>query len=96
VAPGVGASTTTGRTLDISFIGAAAGTGPCTADYAVDALESKTAVAVSVRETRSGDATEIACTDVGYQRHLRVRLAAPLRNRVLVDAATKGPVAVSS
>ncbi len=96
VPPGVGASTTTGRTLDISFIGAAAGTGPCTADYAVDALESKTAVAVSVRETRSGDATEIACTDVGYQRHLRVRLTVPLRNRVLVDAATKGPVAVTS
>ena len=93
VSPGVGASTTTGRTLDISFIGAAAGNGPCTADYAADALESKTAVAISVRatRTRSGDGTEVACTAVGYLRHLRVRLTVPLRNRVLVDAATKGP-----
>jgi hypothetical protein len=96
LAPGVGASTTTGRTLDVSFIGAAAGNGPCTADYAVDALESKVAVAVSVRETRSGDGTEVACTAIGYQRHLRIQLTAPLRNRVLVDAATKGPVAVTS
>ncbi len=96
VAPGVGATTTTGRTLDISFVGAAAGNGPCTADYAVDALESKTAVAISVRETRSGDGTEVACTAMGYQRHLRIRLTVPLRNRVLVDATTKGPVAVTS
>ena len=96
VAPGVGASTTAGRTLDISFIGAAAGDGPCTADYAADALESKTAVAISVRETRSGDGTAVACTDVGYQRHVRIQLRVPLRNRVLVDAATKGPVAVTS
>jgi hypothetical protein len=96
VAPGVGASTATGRTLDISFVGAAAGAGPCTADYALDARESKTAVAVSIRQTRYGDGTEVVCAAVGYQRHVRLRLTAPLRNRVLVDAATKGPVAVVS
>jgi len=98
LAPGVGASTTTGRTLEISFIGAAAGNGPCTAEYTADVLESRTAVAIAVRETRtgSGNGMAVACTDVGYQRHLRIRLTLPLRNRVLVDSATKGPIAVTA
>jgi hypothetical protein len=81
-----------GRVVTISFVGASAGSGPCTADYAVDQLASRTAVAVSVRETRRETG---ACTDVGYVRHQRITLTSPLGNRVLVDARSKGPVATA-
>jgi hypothetical protein len=94
--PDVGARTTTGRTLDVAFIGAAAGHGPCTANYTVDTLGSRAAVAISIRETRSGDGTAAVCAAIGYPRHVRIRLTAPLGNRVLVDAATEGPLVVTS
>jgi hypothetical protein len=80
------------RTATISFVGAAPGHGPCTADYAVDQLASDTAVAVLVREVHSTPGPGGACSDVGYGRRQTIVLAAPLGNRVLVDAATTGPV----
>jgi hypothetical protein len=81
-----------GRTGTISFVGAAPGRGPCTADYAVDQLSSHTAIAISVRETRSAQGN---CAAVGYERHVNIELASPLGNRVLVDAATKGAASVA-
>ena len=81
-----------GRTGTVYFVGAASGRGPCTADYTVDQLSSNVAIAVSVRETRHAEGN---CVSVGYGRHATIVLASPLGHRVLVDAATKGPVSVA-
>jgi hypothetical protein len=81
-----------GRTATIMFTGAAPGSGRCTADYTVDQLASDTAVAIRVRETRSSSGL---CSSLGYGRQQNLVLASPLGGRVLVDAATKGPVAIA-
>jgi hypothetical protein len=83
-----------GRTATITFVGARAGRGPCTADYTVEQLASRTAVVVSVRELRqdSPSAPTTTCPAVGYSRMQTIVFAAPLGNRVLVDAATGAPV----
>jgi hypothetical protein len=83
---------TNGRTVTITFVGAAPGRGPCTADYTVDQLASETAVAIRVRETNNRRGT---CRLVGYARHVAIVLASPLGGRVLVDATTKAPVAIA-
>jgi hypothetical protein len=82
-----------GRHATIMFVGWAAGSGPCTADYTVDQLSSNTAVAIGVRETAARDGV---CAAIGYSRQLEIVLGSPLGNRVLVDAATKGPVPIAS
>jgi hypothetical protein len=82
-----------GDTVTITFFGAAAGTGPCDAQYAADIAQSSTAVAVSVRElpaatsqpAPSGDVA-MGCADVGYRRELTVRLTPALAGRVLIDS----------
>lgn len=84
-----------GRTLNLSFGGAAEGTGPCTADYTVDQTESATAVAIDVRETRAGNGQEVACNLVAYPRHASIVLDAPLGNRVLISGATKGAISTA-
>ncbi|HEY7440078.1 MAG TPA: hypothetical protein VIC35_11860 [Acidimicrobiia bacterium] len=83
-----------GRSATITFVGARAGKGPCTADYSVDQLASNTAVAITIRQTRQGRGPG-PCLAIGYPRHERVELASPLGNRVLVDAKTKGPIAIA-
>ena len=97
-----------GRHLTVSFVGAAAGSGPCTVDYAADQLASVTAVAIRVREIRHGTATTPAtvgrttlgptsytCPDVGYLRRVTILLDAQLGDRVLIDATTHGPVQIT-
>ena len=84
-----------GRTATITFVGTATGDGPCTADYDVDQLASKTAVSVRVREVRETRRSGVICTAVGYSRQETIVLDTPLGNRVLVDASTKGPVAIA-
>jgi hypothetical protein len=82
-----------GDTVTVTFIGAAAGTGPCDAQYAADIAQSSTAVVVSVREipsatsqpAPSGDVA-MGCADVGYPRELTVTLSPPLAGRVLIDS----------
>jgi hypothetical protein len=80
-----------GRTLTGEFVGAPAGTGPCTADYHLELAQSREAVAVAVREHD----TNVACSAVGYPRHVTRVLSAPLGARVVVDAASRAAVAVS-
>lgn len=81
-----------GRTLNLTVIGAAAGTGPCTADYAATATESSNAVAVEVHETLHMTSAPVACEQVGYPRQITVRLVAPLGPRVLVDTKARAPI----
>jgi len=82
-----------GRTLTLEFVGAASGTGPCTASYSPDQAASGTAVAVAVHEHAHGG--DVACAAVGYPRRVTVVLPAPLGGRVLVDAASGVAIAVT-
>jgi hypothetical protein len=84
-----------GRTATVTFVGAKPGIGPCGADYTVFRSESENAVALFVRETLHAIDTTVSCTAVGYLRHEVVVLEAPLGNRVLVDAKTRGPVPIA-
>jgi hypothetical protein len=70
----------------LSFVGMAAGTGPCQANYAADVTQSSTAVSVSVRELANPNNRNVQCDAVGFRRALTVTLQPPLGNRVLIDA----------
>jgi hypothetical protein len=83
-----------GRTLTVRFVGAPAGTGPCSASYSVTQAASRTAVAVAVTE-HGRDGTAV-CADVGYLRQVTVALPAPLGGRVLVDAASGVAITVTT
>lgn len=80
------------RTLTVQFFGAPSGTGPCTASYTATQAASRVAVAVAVKEHAHGGSA--ACAAVGYMRQVTMALAAPLRGRVLVDAASGVAVTV--
>ncbi len=85
------------RKLTVTFPGAPAGTGPCTADYAGSAIESAEAVSVAVHTTRSGTSNDpsVVCSLVGYPRRVTVALKVPLGARVVVDARTEAPLVVT-
>jgi hypothetical protein len=82
-----------GDTVTLTFIGAEAGTGPCSAQYAAAIAQSSTAVVVSVREipsatsqpAPSGDVA-MGCDDMGHRRELTVTLTPGLGGRVLIDS----------
>jgi hypothetical protein len=79
------------RTLTVSLIGAAAGTGPCTSSYALTLTESSTAVVATVTEVSHGSPGTV-CDLVGHLRKVSAVLDTPLGNRVLLDAVTGQPV----
>lgn len=83
-----------GRTITAEFVGSAAGTGPCTADYTLEVDESATAVAVQVDAHPRAEGAN--CAAVGYPRRATAALAAPLGARVVVDAATDRAVATKA
>jgi hypothetical protein len=103
---GGGAVTLVGdRTLQVRVFGKAAGDGPCEARYEVFAYESHQAVAIVTREipkaspptTSSTDpGTFTACADVGYTQTVTTTIEQPLGNRVVVNGATRAPLAVTS
>ena len=86
-----------GRTLTVGFVGLAAGSGPCTANYSVTAETSRTAVAVSVHAHDAGGSgtAALTCNLVGYHREATTVLDAALGARVLVDAASGSAVPVT-
>jgi hypothetical protein len=87
-----------GRQIVANIVGAPSGTGPCTADYTLSVRESTQAVAIAVvpHPHRSARAEGlVVCSAVGYQRHVRAELRAPLGNRVVVDAMTDGAAAAT-
>jgi hypothetical protein len=84
-----------GHRLTISFLGAAPGSGPCSADYAADVEQSATAVLVSVRTLPAPSPSSAAvCATMAYERRLTVTLRSPLGDRVLIDT-TGVPVPVT-
>ncbi len=82
------------ETLTVHLAGAAAGTGPCTADYSIQIATSHHAVAVQI-VTHSHDTAGMACAAVAYPRQVTAKLPSPLGNRVLVDAASRTAVIVN-
>jgi hypothetical protein len=95
--PGGGSATLSsdGKTLTISFIGAAEGQGPCTADYATVLEERANIVGLSVKTTRQGTGQVEACSAGGFKRTVTVSLASPLGDRVVVDSISGDPIAVT-
>ncbi len=79
-----------GRRITANFVGAAGGSGPCTATYSLSVKESSHAVAIAViSHPYEGAGAEVACASVGYPRHAAAELKAPLDGRVVVDAKTE-------
>jgi hypothetical protein len=70
-----------GRSVTYHFTGSPAA---CMPDYAGDAVESRTAVVVRIREV-TVDSSDRGCPAIGVRRTVPVRLAAPLGARVLVS-----------
>ncbi|HEY1508758.1 MAG TPA: hypothetical protein VGF93_07160 [Solirubrobacteraceae bacterium] len=84
-----------GTAITISFIGAAAGSGPCEARYTASAVADDRAVAFTIHTiTKSGPPGTI-CSAVGYFRTAILRLAKPLGARVLISSSDGGAVAVT-
>ncbi|MCU1426166.1 MAG: putative secreted protein [Actinomycetia bacterium] len=82
--------------LVLHFVGAAPGTGPCTADYAAHVVEGATAVVVGIEAIRHETSGTGSCVAVGYSRETTITLSSPLGARVLVDEQTKSASAVRS
>ncbi len=95
--PGGGSATLSsdGKTLTVSFTGAAEGQGPCTADYAAVLDERANIVGLSVKTTRQGTGKVESCPAVGFARTVTATLAVPLGYRVLVDSTSGEPIAVT-
>ena len=81
------------RTLTAEFVGAAAGTGPCTAGYRLELAESRTAVIVGILE--HDHAGSMSCASGGYPRRATAVLLVPLGARVVVDAVSGTAIAVT-
>ncbi len=81
------------RTLTVRFGGAPSGPGPCSADYELTVVESRTTVAVTVHEHDHDSG--ISCAQPAYPRQVTTRLEATLGARVVLDAATSRAVAVT-
>jgi hypothetical protein len=80
-----------GQTLTVTFVGARDGADkPCGVDYALEAVESVTAVVVVIHERRhAGSET---CSMMGYPREGSVALGAPLGERTVLDGRTESPL----
>ena len=83
------------RTLLLTFAGPPAGTGPCEANFVASSAESASAAAVSLRSITSPKYKNVACALVAVDRHLTITLLTPLRNRVVIDAASLMAVPVT-
>ena len=87
------------RTLTVTFVGAAAGTGPCEKQYAAFVVQTPWAVGVSIFEThQSGDPIQTPgtiCPAIGFTRQVSVHLDAALGNRVVVGVDDGVPLNVS-
>ncbi len=83
------------RSLTVRTGGAPEGTGPCTASYLLHVGASKTAVALQVRVVQHNPTSGIGCALPAYTVQLTAKLAAPLGNRVVVDALSHTAVPVA-
>jgi hypothetical protein len=83
-----------GRRIVANFAGAPAGTGPCTASYALSVKESKQAVAVELISHAHGG-PNAPCFKPAYTRHATAELEEPVGPRVVVDASSEGAMSLT-
>jgi hypothetical protein len=74
-----------GKSLTVSFIGAAAGSQPCDASYSLIATSDENAVAITIVEHPVAAPATTICTAVGYVRSATVSLASGNRLAATVD-----------
>jgi hypothetical protein len=75
------------------------GKAPCEANYEVHAYESDQAVAIVTREIPNLSTTTTApvvCSSAAYSQTLTTTIDRPLGNRVVINGATRAPLAVTS
>jgi len=78
------------RRLVLTFVGGGPPGAPvsrCAPDYQGTAAVSGATVTVTVHELAPPSASQVFCTDVGYERSVEVDLPEPLRGRQVVDGA---------
>jgi hypothetical protein len=92
-----------GHTITADFVGAAAGSGPCTANYGLQIATSAKAIAVEVIQLPNSVAAppstatlNVSCAAVGYPRKATASLPGAIGNRVVIDADTRNPLAVTT
>jgi hypothetical protein len=85
-----------GRVVRLSFTGAHAGHQPCDASYSAKTASDTHAIAFWLVAHPVRSKAPTACTAVGYTRTVAIHLVHPLGARVLVDAASAGPVLVTT
>jgi hypothetical protein len=79
-------------TVTLGFVGAAEGTGPCTADYKLTVIEHPTFVETVVVTTRDGGGI---CLAMGYGRQASASLTKAHGARVLIEQKTGAPIIVT-
>jgi hypothetical protein len=84
-----------GTAITISFIGAPPGTGPCDARYSASAVESRRAVAFTIKTITTPSPAGAICTAIGYTRTVALHLARPLGARVLISSSDGGAIPVT-
>jgi len=82
-----------GRVIRLTFVGGPAGHRPCDISYTAGSLADSHAVAFWL--TEHPVRAHVACIALGYNRTVAIHLDQPLGARVLVDAASAGPVPVT-
>jgi hypothetical protein len=83
-----------GRTLTVTFGGAPWGSGPCDAEYSLHTAVSETGVALQLTSHQAYKGPSVNCALTETANHIVVTLAAPLGNRVVIDASNDAPVPV--
>jgi hypothetical protein len=89
------------NTITADFWGAPAGSGPCDANYSLEIATSATAVALEVIQAPQpsgsfNNTPTVACTADATSRKATATLRNGIGNRVVVDAATRNPLAVTT
>jgi hypothetical protein len=83
-----------GRTLTVTFGGAPWGSGPCDLEYSLQTAVSKTGVALQLNTYQPYKTSSANCAEPAIASHIVIALAAPLGNRVVIDASNDAPVPV--
>lgn len=86
------------RQITVAFVGGHAGSQPCDVNYSASVVTSAHAVAISVIPHPVATGPSVACTAIGYERHLPVDLGQPLGGRMLINGANGAviPVVIGS
>jgi hypothetical protein len=86
------------RSVTVSFVGSAPGTGSCESEYRADAVESATAVVVVIRALPRPTATPATvqpCVLVGHLRQASADLTMPLGDRPVLDPQSGSAVPIA-